>query len=166
MINRWPGFLVVIWIGSSPTPSLPLPVSKIDRRRRHTGRLRKRDNLLTEEGGGWVPYHASALVFYKSFSTLWLVPMMAQRQCRIRKTLSSCRFYLKKFMYLRGEIPVSNRKQVQHLLRQFFSPFSCGLFFASYFTLLYLAPLRFFCVGGSRVRTANGGCIAYLWELN
>ncbi len=40
--------------------TLPSPVSKLDRR--HTGRLRKRDNLLTEEGGGMgvEPIHTTA----------------------------------------------------------------------------------------------------------
>ncbi len=48
LIYRGPGYLAVVWFGSSPTP-----VSKLDRR--HTGRLRKRDNFLTGEGGrgGW-----------------------------------------------------------------------------------------------------------------
>ncbi len=40
-----PGFLTVVWFGSCPTPS-PSPVSKLNRP--HTGRMRKRDNLLTE----------------------------------------------------------------------------------------------------------------------
>ncbi len=51
MIVRESGFLAVVWFGSYPTP--PSPVSKLDRR--HTGRRRKRDNLLSErgrEGGG------------------------------------------------------------------------------------------------------------------
>jgi hypothetical protein len=46
MIYRGPVFLAVVLFGSSPT----LPVSKLDCR--HTGRLRKRDKLLTGEGGG------------------------------------------------------------------------------------------------------------------
>ena len=49
MVYREPGFLAVVSFGSSPTPS-PSPVSKLDRR--HTGRLRKRDDLLTVKGGG------------------------------------------------------------------------------------------------------------------
>jgi hypothetical protein len=49
MIYRGLGFLPVVSCGSSPTPS-PLPVIKLDRR--HIGRLRKRDNLLTGDGGG------------------------------------------------------------------------------------------------------------------
>ncbi len=46
-IYRGPSFLAVVLFGSTPPP--PLPGSKLDRR--HTGRLRKRDNLLTGEGG-------------------------------------------------------------------------------------------------------------------
>ncbi len=44
MIYRGPGFLPVVLVGYSPSP-----VSKLDRR--HRGRLRKRGNLLTVEGG-------------------------------------------------------------------------------------------------------------------
>ncbi len=40
--------LAILWFGSSTTPPPPSPVSKLDRR--HTGRPRKRDNLLTGEG--------------------------------------------------------------------------------------------------------------------
>ncbi len=57
---RGPGLLAVVWFGSSPSPP-PSPVSKLDRR--HTGRLRKKDNLLTEEGGGGAgegPNHTTA----------------------------------------------------------------------------------------------------------
>ncbi len=50
MNNRRVGFLAVVCFGSSPTPLLPSSVSKLDRR--HTGRLRKRDNLMTGEWGG------------------------------------------------------------------------------------------------------------------
>jgi hypothetical protein len=39
-----------IWLVVHPLP-LPLPSRKLDRR--HTGRQRKRDNLLTEGGGVW-----------------------------------------------------------------------------------------------------------------
>jgi hypothetical protein len=44
--------------GSTPAPS---PVSKLDRR--HTGRLRKRDNLLTGKGkgGGVDPNHTTTV---------------------------------------------------------------------------------------------------------
>ncbi len=43
---------------------------------RHTGRLRKRDNLLTGEGVGEEPNRTTRerLVLYKSFNTLWLYP--------------------------------------------------------------------------------------------
>jgi len=56
-------------------PNPPPPDSKLDRR--HTGRLRKRDNLLTGEGGwGWVRSRIirpqENLVLYKSVNTLWL----------------------------------------------------------------------------------------------
>jgi hypothetical protein len=43
-IYRGPGFLAIVWFGSSPTLSDDLD-------RRHTRRPRKRDNLLTGEGG-------------------------------------------------------------------------------------------------------------------
>jgi hypothetical protein len=46
MIYRGPGFLVVVSSGSSPPPPTS-SVNKFDWR--HTGRLRKRDNLLTGE---------------------------------------------------------------------------------------------------------------------
>ncbi len=49
----------------SPTPS---PVSK----RRHTGRLRKRDNLLLGEGGrSQIIRQRESLVLHNSFKTLW-----------------------------------------------------------------------------------------------
>ncbi len=52
--HRGPGFLAVICFGSTPPPS---PVSKLGLR--HTGKLRKSDNLLTgkEEGLGEEPNH-------------------------------------------------------------------------------------------------------------
>jgi hypothetical protein len=59
---------------SSPSydlaPPPPYPVRKLGRR--HTGRLRKKDNFLTGEGGGEEPNHTTAriLVLYKSFHTL------------------------------------------------------------------------------------------------
>jgi len=46
-IYRLPGFLPIVWFGSSPTPPQPpYPVNKLDRK--YTGRLRKR-----EEGRVW-----------------------------------------------------------------------------------------------------------------
>ncbi len=75
MVYRGPGFLAVIWVGSSPTPP-PSPVSKLERRR--TGRLRKRAKLPTEEGGkraGEEPNRRrprESLVLYKSVNTLCL----------------------------------------------------------------------------------------------
>ncbi len=47
MIYRRPCFLAVVWLGSSPYPPHPFLVSK-----QHTGRLIKRDDLPTGEGGG------------------------------------------------------------------------------------------------------------------
>jgi hypothetical protein len=46
--------LRIIWLLLNPLP--PSPVTKLDRR--HTGRLRKRDNLLTGEGGGGAKSYA------------------------------------------------------------------------------------------------------------
>ncbi len=72
-IYRNPGILAVVWFGSSPTPS-PRTVSKLDRRHREI--LRKRDNLLKEEGGvdggrSQITQQRESQVFYKSFTTLW-----------------------------------------------------------------------------------------------
>ncbi len=50
MIYGGPGFLAVLWFGSSPTPS---PLSS-QYHRRQTAELRKIDNLLTGEGGAGV----------------------------------------------------------------------------------------------------------------
>jgi hypothetical protein len=50
MIYRGPGFLADATYDLAPCPPQPSPVSKLDRR--HTGRLKKKDNLLSEEGGG------------------------------------------------------------------------------------------------------------------
>ncbi len=49
MYYRRQAFLAILWFGSSSHPPHP-PFSKIDRR--HTGRLKKRDNFLTGEGEG------------------------------------------------------------------------------------------------------------------
>jgi len=61
MIYRGPGFLTLIWCGSSPIPSHS-NISKLDRR--HTGRLKKIDNFLMGEyrgkGVGEEPNHTSA----------------------------------------------------------------------------------------------------------
>ncbi len=50
MIHRGPGFLAVVWFGSSPPALPPFPLRKLGLR--HTGGLRKRDNWLIGEGGG------------------------------------------------------------------------------------------------------------------
>jgi hypothetical protein len=59
----------MIWLLSLPPP--PSSVSKLDQR--HSGRLRKRDNLLTGEGdgvGGGAKRRREILVLYKSFNTI------------------------------------------------------------------------------------------------
>jgi hypothetical protein len=61
-----------------PTTPPPSTVSKVNRR--HTGRLTKRDNLLTGVGGGGgggrsqVTPPQERLVLYKSLYTLWSYP--------------------------------------------------------------------------------------------
>ncbi len=71
---KGPSFLAVEWFGSVPTPSPPSPFRKLDRR--HTGRLRKRDNLLKGWGGGGegagsrIIRPQESLVLYKSFNPL------------------------------------------------------------------------------------------------
>ncbi len=73
MIYRGPDFLTVVWFGSSPTLSPPPSLDW-----RHTGRLRKRDNLLTGAGGGeeWacsrIILPQESLVLYISSNTLWI----------------------------------------------------------------------------------------------
>jgi hypothetical protein len=57
----------MIW----PLPPPPSPVTKLDRR--HTGRLRKKDNLLTgERGGSQIIRRGERLVLYNILNTLWL----------------------------------------------------------------------------------------------
>ncbi len=73
----------------APSPPHP-PVSKLDRR--HIGRLRKRDNLLTGEGGrggGVAKSFAGpeSLVLCKSFNTLPLLPFMKRRRSLLARTL-------------------------------------------------------------------------------
>ncbi len=70
IIYRGPGFLPVVWFGSTLTPS-PLSPQKA-----HTGRLRKRGKLLTGEGvRGWA---WSRIIYGRkkewpsiNYSTLW-----------------------------------------------------------------------------------------------
>ncbi len=81
---RGPGFLAVVWFGSSPSLS---SVSKLDRR--HTGSLRKRDNLLTREGegGSQIIRWRASLVLYKSFNTLCCIPLYVQRESVLIKAV-------------------------------------------------------------------------------
>jgi hypothetical protein len=51
MIYRGSGFHVVICL-LLLAPTSPSPVSKLDRKTQDTGRLRKRDNLLSGDGEG------------------------------------------------------------------------------------------------------------------
>jgi hypothetical protein len=68
-----------VCFGSSPTPS---PVSKPDRR--HTGRLRKRDNSLTGEWGGgerrgWgsqIKRRQESLVLYKDYKSFTIISLL------------------------------------------------------------------------------------------
>ncbi len=66
------------WYYFAPSPlPLPSPVRKLDRR--HTGRLRKRDNSMTRERGegmGQIIEPQERLVLYKSFKTLCIFPSM------------------------------------------------------------------------------------------
>jgi hypothetical protein len=59
---------------SYATAHFPSPVSKLDRR--HTGRLGKRDNFLTGEGGSGdgakFIQRRESLVLYNTLNTLWL----------------------------------------------------------------------------------------------
>ncbi len=77
IIYRGPGFLAVLWFGSSPTPSNP-PLPSVCWTGDTQG-LRNRDNLLTEEGEGkgmrsQIIWLQESLVLYKSLNTLCLKP--------------------------------------------------------------------------------------------
>jgi hypothetical protein len=68
----------------------PPPISKLDRR--HTGRLRKRDNLLTWGGGGRGAklYECEKALFFKSFNILCMRHMP-----RIKpETLERCAIFI------------------------------------------------------------------------
>ncbi len=93
IINRGQCFLAgrMIWLFGHPlSPSL---VSKLGRR--HTGRLRKRDNLADGRGGGWrgrawsrIIRPQESLVLYKSFNTLW--PAVYSKICKCNFLVSGC----------------------------------------------------------------------------
>ncbi len=69
MFYRGPGFFAVVRFGSFSLSSPLLLVSKLDRR--HTERLRKRDNLLLGEGGGGKEHMPSeSLVLYNAYISL------------------------------------------------------------------------------------------------
>jgi hypothetical protein len=75
MIYRGQDILVVVRFGSLPYPTPHSSVSKFARR--HTGRLTKRDNLLTGEGerrweGSRIIRQQENLALYKSLSTHWV----------------------------------------------------------------------------------------------
>jgi hypothetical protein len=62
----------VVWLLHHPLSLPPSTVSKLERR--HTGRLRKRDNLLKGErmrDRTQIIQQQESLVIYKSFNTLW-----------------------------------------------------------------------------------------------
>ncbi len=99
-------FRVVAQFVSTPTPSPSSPLSKSYRR--HTGRLRKRDKLLTGKGGkGWawsrILQTQGSRALYKSFKTLWAIPC-GHLHCRVYTVhfRTSLLFYgqLKKFFLL------------------------------------------------------------------
>ncbi len=79
----------------SPPPPAPSPLRKLDRR--HTGRLRKRDNLPVDEGMchhvgiGEDPSHTmESLVLYTSFNTLWVAHLSSSFQSPVHSwTFSS-----------------------------------------------------------------------------
>jgi hypothetical protein len=79
---RGPGFFAVIF-GSFPLPFSPSHVSKLDRR--HTGRLRKRDHLLTGVEGGAgrskIIRRRESLVLHNTFHTLWFTPPYPSLSC-------------------------------------------------------------------------------------
>jgi hypothetical protein len=82
MIYRGPGFLAVVWFGSSSFPATPFPshVSKLDGDTQED--WERETTFWRERGreGGWVririirPQKSMMVVLYKSFNTLWLSP--------------------------------------------------------------------------------------------
>ncbi len=72
MIYRGPGFLAVVWFGSSPTPSPP-PVSK-SRPATHRKTKKERQFADGRRGKGWARSRIirplESLVLYKSFNNL------------------------------------------------------------------------------------------------
>jgi hypothetical protein len=97
VIYRGPGFLAVVWFGSLPTPFPLLSVYKLVRRR--TGRLRKRDKLLTGEGrkgGGPESYDrkkAWSSINHSILSGLAYYNYNPRRICRKKATLIDLSFH-------------------------------------------------------------------------
>ncbi len=75
-IYRWPGYLVVVWFGSSPTPSPSL----LSRQNRSTGDTQKdweREKKTCWRGGGGgsqILRLKDSMVLYNSFNTLCCLP--------------------------------------------------------------------------------------------
>ncbi len=82
-IYRGPGFLMVVWFGSSPSPSLPLPSEA----RQATHRKSEKEKQLAHGRWGWARSRnirpQKSLVPYKSFNTLWFhSPLLSDRIVR------------------------------------------------------------------------------------
>ncbi len=80
IIYRGPGFLMVVWFGSSPPPSPPSPVSKLSLFLSIP--VSCRSSILT--GGAKLMRPQENLALHKSFNTLWCrLPTMF---CKIKTT--------------------------------------------------------------------------------
>ncbi len=112
MIYREPSFLISYnWAfpGSTPPPPFPaplaLPPSLFDRR--HTGRLRKRDNLLTAGWRCWgrsqIIGRAESLVLDKSFNTLWLDQEKALHAAVVEGKAQAWRWRARRRLGYRGQ---------------------------------------------------------------
>jgi hypothetical protein len=89
----------------------PPPVSKHGRQ--HTGRLRKRDNLLSGKGGrSQIIQRRESLVLYKSFNTLWY-PSFPLIMC----SCSYLRIQVQHCLYICGYITFYIFEQLSHIVR-------------------------------------------------
>jgi hypothetical protein len=81
MIYRGPGFLAVVWFGSSPIPLPPSPISTLSIFLSLP--VCRRSRFLTREGRGWgrsqIIRWGESLVLYKSFNTLCLFGAFRKR---------------------------------------------------------------------------------------